>query len=223
MKLSFAEKQQLTKPISLLANWVNPNNAKQANSFQFSLSVEKEVDADGTLYTLSFWQSLETSYTTDIPTKMQIRGNNDEVINASAKTKLTGITNTKIGEFRISVAGNSFNVASKWEALAENQFRNGSAIVVVESLTYNRSTFKDIVVNTPQDIFFTLLDLNEKAIFQNPTISLLLQLIAENNTDAPEENSYKDVFVNWFEAQFTKEERKAYGNSFLAQYEALKA
>lgn len=218
-KLSFPEKQELKQPITVAANWVNPNNLLKAGSTNYSLSSTLEKEDDMSLYTLTFWDSVVTQVTTDIPQKVTMK-DGDKVVQASSKTKFVGLANSKLGEYRITVNPDyTFTVGESWQPSADAPLRFGNENVLVKSLTYNRyPAFEDVVINNSKQVFFNIVELNEQGIFNNPTISLLLSLIANSG-----ENSYKDVFTDWFETQFLKKDRLPWGASFKSEYDSFLA
>jgi predicted restriction endonuclease len=80
--------------------------------------------------------------------------------------------------------------------------------------------FKDVAIKSYKDVLFTLISLNEEHSFlNNPTISLLLHLIASD------ESRYTPVFLEWFEKQFVNQKdkyREAFGNKYLPEYRHYK-
>jgi hypothetical protein len=70
-------------------------------------------------------------------------------------------------------------------------------------------------------VFNAIVELNQQHSFlSNPTISLLLHLIAIGDSN------YTPVFLEWFEEQFlnTKDEyRRLFGNTYLSEYNRLRS
>lgn len=223
MKLSFGDKENLTKPVSILLNYHDPNNAKSSGSLHFRIEATVEENDGETIHTLNFAVLVDTNYTVTKPQKISIRSlDGKRTVEATASKKMSDIGYKLIGQYKIvlNTTDDTFVVEDVWETTAESAIRVGKNYVLPTSLTYNLSReFKDVVIKSYNDVLFTLISLNEEHSFlNNPTISLLLHLIASD------ESRYTPVFLEWFEKQFVDQKdkyREAFGNKYLPDYNKL--
>ena len=222
--LSFRDKQAIKQPVTVLANWFDPNNASSYGNTQYTLETAVEEDEGVSIHTLSLSTYIATKSTAKEEQITQIRDiTGKKLVNAVANKKFDAFYLKLIGQYTIAVDHtNDVYVITKedWESVAATPLTDKRGRVVkVTSLTYE-TDYKDIVVKSHQDVFAAMLDLNNKAIYKNPTISLLLRLIEYGDSN------YSVVFLEWFEEQFMNEgteNHAAFGNNYLRQYEAYKA
>ncbi|MBD2189464.1 HNH endonuclease [Pseudanabaena mucicola] len=115
----------------------------------------------------------------------------------------------------------TYTVESVWENIATSKIKVGKDYVVPKSVTFNLTQdYKDVIIQSYQEAFLAVVKLNQQHSFlSNPTISLLLHLIAVGDSN------YTPVFLEWFEEQFVNikdEYRCLFGNAYLQEYQQLK-
>lgn len=224
-KLSFNDKQKLTKPVAFLVNYHDPNNAKSAGSLPFRIESTVEENDGETIHTLNFAVLVDTNYTVTEPQKISIRSlDGKRTVEATASKKMSDIGYKLIGQYKIvhNTEDDTFIVEDVWETTAESAIRVGKDYVLPQSITYNlRQPFKDVIITDYASVFNAVVELNQQHSFlSNPTISLLLHLIAIGDSN------FNSNFLEWFEEQFinTKDEyRKLFGNTYLPQYCKLRS
>ena len=223
MQLSFRDKQKVRQPLTVLANWFDPNNAASYGNTQYTLETTVEENEGVSIYTLSLSTYITTKSTAKEEQITQIRDiTGKKLVNAVASKKFDAFYLKLIGQYTIAVdTVNDIYVITKedWEQVAATPLTDSRGrAVLVTSLTYE-TDYKDVVVKSHQDVFNAMVDLNSKCIYKNPTVSLLLRLVEFGDSN------YKAVFLEWFEEQFlnddVKQHREAFGNSYLQEYQTL--
>ena len=228
--LSFRDKQAIRQPITVLVNWADPNNAASYGNTQYTLEQTVEESEGIQIHTLSLSSYVETKSTAKEEQVTQIRDiTGKKLINAVASKKFDAFYLKLIGQYTIAIdTVNDIYVITKeeWEQVAATPLKDTKGrVVLVQSLTYE-TDYKDVVIKFHQDVFGALLDLNSKAVYKNPTISLLLRLIEfgvvelEDNSTSFKAVSFSPVFLEWFEEQFINEgteSHAAFGNIYLQQ------
>jgi len=229
MEFSFKDKLNLVKPVVVSVNWFDPND-NSYGSTNFKLESVEEKQDKFTIHTISISIYVLTNKKQDIVV----------IDNTNKRRSDTHIVNKKfssydpklIGEYKIVINNEDdvFAITKEdWQTDATKYVRNHKNVdVLVHHLTYDDKDYRDIKIKTYRDIFYKLLDLNKQSIFKNPTISLLLHLISIGDSN------YSSVFIEWFEEQFTNDKllktfgkkyakfRKAFGNTYVQEYHALK-
>lgn len=224
-KLSFNDKQKLTKPVSFLVNYHDPNNAKSSGSLPFRIENTVEENDGEFIHTLNFAVLVDTNYTVTEPQKISIRSlDGKRTVEATASKKMSDIGYKLIGQYKIvhNTEDDTFVVEDVWETTAESAIRVGKDYVLPTSLTYNLTqVYKDVIITDYSSVFNAVVELNQQQSFlSNPTISLLLHLIAVGDSN------YTPVFLEWFEEQFVNvkdEYRKLFGNTYLPVYNKLRS
>lgn len=224
-KLSFNDKQKLGKPVSFLVNYHDPNNAKSAGSLPFRIENTVEENDGEVIHTLNFAVLVDTNFTVTEPQKISIRSlDGKRTVEATASKKMSDIGYKLVGQYKIvhNTEDDTFIVEDVWETTAESAIRVGKDYVLPTSLTYNLTqTFKDVIITDYASVFNAIVELNQQHSFlSNPTISLLLHLIAIGDSN------YTPAFLEWFEEQFvnTKDEyRRLFGNTYLPEYNKSKS
>ena len=227
-KLSFNDKQKLTKPVGFLVNYHDPNNVKSAGSLPFRIENTVEENDGETIHTLNFAVLVDTNYTVTQPDKISIRSlDGKRTVEATASKKMSDIGYKLIGQYKIvhNTEDDTFIVEDSWETTAESAIRVGKDYVLPTSITYNLTqTFKDVIITDYASVFNAIVELNQQHSFlSNPTISLLLHLIAIGDSN------YTPVFLEWFEEQFVNvknvkdDYRKLFGNTYLPEYNRLRS
>lgn len=225
-KLSFRDQQKLTKPVAFLVNYNNPNS-KQFNgstSFEIQHTVEENGD-DELIHTLDFAILVDSNQTITNPQKTSIRSlDGKTTVEAIASKKITNLGYKLLGQYKIVVntTDDTFVVEDVWETGSNSQIKVGKDHVIPRSVTFNLTQdYKDVIIQSYQDVFLAVVELNQQHQFlSNPTISLLLHLIAVGDSN------YTPIFLEWFEEQFvnTKDEyRKLFGNTYLPTYNKLRS
>ena len=224
-KLSFNDKQKLSKPVSFLVNYHDPNNAKSAGSLPFRIENTVEENDGEIIHTLNFAVLVDTNFTVTEPQKISIRSlDGKRTVEATASKKMSDIGYKLIGQYKIvhNTEDDTFIVEDVWETTAESAIRVGKDYVLPTSITYNLTqTFKDVIITDYASVFNAVVELNQQHSFlSNPTISLLLHLIAIGDSN------YTPVFLEWFEEQFVNikdDYRKLFGNTYLSAYNKLRS
>jgi hypothetical protein len=132
MKLSFGDKENLTKPVSILLNYHDPNNTKTSGSLPFRLENTVEENGDGEfIHTLNFTVLVDTNYTVTEPQKIQVKSvDGKRTIEASSSKKMTDFSYKLIGQYKIAVDKNenTFLFESVWQHIADIPIKVGKLI-----------------------------------------------------------------------------------------------
>lgn len=123
-------------------------------------------------------------------------------------------------EITVNTSDDTYIVKEDWTKESSHRIKNkkGGFIDTVDCLAYE-STYNAKNIFTHQDMFGNVIELNAKAIYKNPTISLLLRLVEYGSS------SYAPVFLEWYEEQFINPKdpyRALFGASYSKEYQALK-
>ena len=220
MQLSYSDKRKINQPVQIA---ITHDKTSDIDYFLES-SVEKDDSDNTTHYTLSFYA---TTFVKAKAKEKQIVEIHE--LNGKKSVLETGNYATEklvkklmlTATFAVDITNDIYVI--KTEDWTEDSERNitdkkGSAIDV-ESLVYEE-VYDDFKIRTHQDVFSALIELNAKAIYKNPTISLLLRFLEFGAS------SYTPVFLEWYEEQFVNPKNKyhaEFGSAFALEYNELKA
>ncbi|MFN5854848.1 MAG: HNH endonuclease [Pseudanabaenaceae cyanobacterium] len=223
-KLSIQDNQKIKKPVNALVNWFNPENLMHNGLEVFKISSVAELKPESSieLHTIQFTTVISISYKATEERKIQVQDlRSNKLIDAVASKRIDDFMDKLICEYVVSIdrTNDVFAIVEeRFESIANTTFRDKKKVVAVKSVTIDYP-YPDISIKTYRDVFSSLLSLNEKAIYKNPTISLLLRLIEYGSSN------YSPVFLEWYEEQFINPNnpyRALFGSAFKREYQQLK-
>ncbi len=123
-------------------------------------------------------------------------------------------------EITVNTSDDTYVVTTEdWADSSSHKIKNKrGGSVNIDSLVYEAS-YDDFKILTHEDVFGAVIELNARAIYKNPTISLLLRLVEYGSSN------YSPVFLEWYEEQFINPKdsyRALFGSAFKREYQQLK-
>ncbi|MFN7716664.1 MAG: HNH endonuclease [Pseudanabaenaceae cyanobacterium] len=220
MPLTYSEKLKTKQPIQII---LSHDKTGQIDYFLEATSKNDETDADVMHHTLLFYGSAFVKAKAKEKQEVEVlefSGKKSVLETGSfAVKKLVKILMFK-AEITTNTPDNTYIVKEDWTKESGHRIKNkkGSPIDNVDFLAYEASyNAKNIL--THQDMFSNIVELNAKAIYKNPTISLLLRLVEYGSSN------YSPVFLEWYEEQFINPKdpyRALFGSAFKREYQQLK-
>lgn len=220
MGLSYSDKRKISQPVQITL--LHDKTGKI--DYFLEASVEKD-EADNTHhYTLSFYGSAFVKAKAKEKQVVEVHElNGKKSVLETGNYATEKLVKKLLLTAEIAVDHTNDIYVVKTEDWTEDSERNitdkkGNS-VSVDALVYE-AVYDDFKIRTHQDVFGALLELNNKAIYKNPTVSLLLRFIEFGNSN------YTPVFLEWYEEQFVNPKdnyHAEFGSAFTLEYNELKA
>lgn len=220
MTLSYSDKRKVNQPVQITLT----HDKTGKIDYFLEASVEKD-DADNTThYTLFFYGSAFVKAKAKEKQVVEIHElNGKKSVLETGNYATEKLVKKLLLTASIAVDMTNDIYVIKTEDWTEDSERNitdkkGSG-VSVDALIYE-DVYDDFKIRTHQDVFGALIELNAKAIYKNPTISLLLRFVEFGASN------YTSVFLEWYEEQFINPKDKyhaEFGSAFALEYNELKA
>ncbi len=219
MALSYSDKRKIKQPVQIT---VGHNKTGKIDYF-LEASVEKD-DADNTThYTLFFYASAfvkAKAKEKQVVEVHQLNGKKSFLETGNYATEKLVKKLLLTATFAVDNTNDIYVVKTEdWSEDSERNITDKKGNTVnVDCLIYE-AVYDDFKIRTHQDVFGALIELNSKAIYKNPTVSLLLRFIEFGNSN------YTPVFLEWYEEQFINPKNKyhaEFGAGFALEYKQLK-
>jgi hypothetical protein len=219
MGLSYSDKRKINQPVQIT---VGHNKTGKIDYF-LEATVEKDEADNNTHYNLSFYGTTfvkAKAKDKQIVEVHELNGKKSVLETGNYATEKLVKKILLTSDITVDHTNDIYVVKTEdWtEDSSYNITDKKGGDVDVDCLIYE-AVYDDFKIRTHQDVFSALLELNTKAIYKNPTISLLLRFIEFGSTN------YTPVFLEWFEEQFVNPKDKyhaEFGSGFALEYKQLK-